>query len=101
MLKPKDFNTLSTHDMGIIPTENTQPGLDRNEEYILYVKLGVNFWANRAQLVEARKYAEKELLNTLYADILGITNALRSAIFAGDAKQALSYIDQMHNKLGV
>ncbi len=96
-----DFKRLPIADFSVEQTGATSPGLSCNTEHVIYLKIGVNFWANKAEYNTAFEIARKNLLQTIHQDILGVSDSLRSAIFSGDAKEALDYVDQLNEILGL
>ena len=96
-----DFMRPTICEVNSEETGNIQYGLDRNTEHIVYLKVGVNFWANKAQYNTSCELAKKRLLQIIHKDILGISDAIRSAVMSGDAKQALIYVDQINKHLGM
>lgn len=67
-------------------------GFDDQREYLMSVRCGVTFWANSAQLPQARKTAERLLMDTLYRDLLFRLSALENLITCGDQSEALESV---------
>lgn len=62
--------------------------LDRNVEHELSAYIVVRFWANRAQLSQAREVAERTLANLLYHDVLGKLSEIEHAVMDSDGRRA-------------
>lgn len=102
MTGTNDFDLPSVNKLSIEETGKCHPGgFSETKEYVMQVTVGVNFWANQAEYSSGCSQAEKRLLQVIHADILGISDAIRSAIMSGDAKTALSYVDQINKRLGL
>lgn len=74
-------------------------GFATSEEYELFVRLGVVFWANSAQYIDARQQAERHLAHEFYRDQLLLLNRVRSAVFDGDAEEALRWIGELQDSM--
>lgn len=74
------------------------PSFAAADGYQLTVACRVQFWANRAQLEDARRNARLQLLAFIYGEPRGQIAAIRSAIFAGDAEAALELLDDLERE---
>jgi hypothetical protein len=94
MRKPTvfEFNDQKTGDV-------RRHTLDRNEEYELTLTVGVRYWCNDAQRVDARRNAEAVLARTLYEDVLRALSEIRHAVFDGDQRAALGRISELEKEL--
>lgn len=54
----------------IVQTGKHVPELSHSDEYELIIKIGVSFWANRAQLESCTEIAIKTFRNRIYGGIL-------------------------------
>ncbi len=99
--KISDFDTFDIHEVKVGETGRTNLGIDRCTEFTITLKVGASFWANQAQYQDALKVAEKVLLQRLHGKLFGIADAIRSAVYSGDAKQILHYAGQIDEELGV
>lgn len=68
------------------------PGGMPRDEYVLRVKLGVNFFSNQVMLQQSRKVAERTLLTYLYGDTLSLLQRAEQAVWDGDAEATLQAI---------
>lgn len=71
------------------------------DEYILRGVIEIPFFANRAQLENARNVAGRVLLQRVYGPMLGCMSELRHAIHNSDAHEALRIIDRMQTEMGL
>lgn len=95
-----DFRAPALLEMDCKGTDNYRPQvLDRNEEFELRATVGVRFWANKAQYRDARKTAERVLLDRMYGETLALLNEARKAVFDGDATATLAVLDQIKSNL--
>jgi len=86
----------------IVDCERTfkdNPTVDRTFGYCLEAKLYVEFWANNAQYSDARKHAEKTLLQQVYREVLHELEHTRSCLYAQDIPAALNVIDKLQTEL--
>ena len=70
-------------------------------EFDLTAKVGVRFACNKAQYQDAKRNAEKLLLLRLYGDFLPHLHEAIAAIYAGDAKAALTACAAMEKEIGI
>lgn len=73
--------------------------LDANTEHELSAKLSVRFWANSAQINEARKVAERSLAHLLYADVLAKLQMIEHAISDGDQNAAFDWCGKLRSSI--
>lgn len=73
--------------------------LDANEEWHLTARVGVTFWANKAQFHDAMKVAERALIARLYEDVLAELPELRLALSDGNRRAALEICGRIESKL--
>lgn len=81
--------------------EPTSGGFGLRRKYALKLELQSLFWASDAEMENARRQAEKLLLQTLHEDILICATQLRSAVFNDDRDEALRIIDQIQSAVGL
>jgi ribosomal protein L16 Arg81 hydroxylase len=87
-IKPDWWRLSVANELHEISQDN---GNYRNQtEYILEVKIAVKFFANSAELHEARLNAENLLSQTLFKDALMHIAHVRQAVYDHDAALALS-----------
>lgn len=60
------------------------------DKYELSVTLGVELWANDAQLNDSVRVAKKVMATRIYGDINGFVEELKKAIHDGDRNAALN-----------
>lgn len=70
-------------------------------EHELAIRVTVRFWANRAQLEDARRVATRQLAACLYGDMLGIIASLESAIMNGDQPEAMGWVGRLRKLTGI
>lgn len=101
--RPSDFSEpVSLVTLNVAETGNmVSAGLATTFEFALTAKLEIRFGANKAQYNEALKNAQKQMLIALYGDILPHVYACKSAIFAGDAAQALTMLGRIEKEIGL
>lgn len=73
--------------------------LDANAEHELTLTLRVTFWANRAQLPDARKVAERSLATLLYQDVLAKISQIEHAIMDSDGRNAYGLCGELRTML--
>lgn len=71
--------------------------LDQNKEWRLEARLSVSFWANNAQLHDAKQIALKALYAGIYEDVWRLLPQLRRAISDGSKEQAFRIADMMES----
>lgn len=74
-------------------------GFATSEEYELSLTLVSRFWANRAQVQEARKVAERSLASLLYQDVLAKLSQVEHAIMDGDGRSAYTACSELRAML--
>lgn len=95
MSKPEDCFALTE-----VPTGDVRPmGLATSYEYELRFAVGVRYWANNAQLSDARKRAEGLLAHQLYKDVISDLYEIRQAVSDGDRINALRGIAELQSRL--
>jgi|SRR5688572_3639128 len=98
--RASDFGRSVVAEMDCQPTgRGRQHTPDANEEFELSAKIAVTFWANNAQRANARRIAERVLLQRLYGDTLALLGEAEKAVFDGDAKAVLCIINTIRSKL--
>jgi len=76
------------------PTGNIREhDVSENQEYHLVGKITVPFWANPAQLADARRIAAQVLFRELYHEVLRLLPQLRLSISNGDRNAAYRQCD--------
>lgn len=65
-------------------------GFATRYEHEVAIRVTVRYWANRAQIQDARGVAIRQLSAVLYGDMLSIIASLESAIMNGDAREAMA-----------
>lgn len=73
-------------------------GFDDQKEYALSVRCVATFWANRAQLPQARKSAERVLMDTLYRDLMARLSHLENLISSGDQEEAYDAVIELRKE---
>lgn len=73
--------------------------LDKNEEFALTAKVQVLFWANQAQLPEARKVARRHLAALLYKNVHKHISELELAISNGDRMEAMKVVCELRKSI--
>lgn len=74
-------------------------GFATRKEYVLSVTLASRFWANQAQLQQAREVAERSLATLLYHDVLAKLSQIEHAVINGDGKEAYQACGEMRSML--
>src|ERR1700744_2080282 len=74
-------------------------GFANSKEYELSVTLASRFWANQAQLQQAREVAERSLATLLYHDVLGRLSQIEHAVINGDGEAAYAACSQLRSML--
>lgn len=69
--------------------------LDRNEEWVIELRLSQNFWANRVQRPHVERAAIEALAAMLYEDVLRELPRLRLCIQSGDKHGAMEVADRI------
>lgn len=80
-------------------TGQYKPGVDACDEWCLELTIAVNFWANPAQLSDAKAIAEKALVHRLYADVIARLTDLELAISNGDRESCRFIVNQIRDSL--
>jgi NOL1/NOP2/fmu family ribosome biogenesis protein len=66
-----------------------EPGYAEQERYRLSATVGIDFWANRAQLPSATEIAIRTFAKRMYGDINGMVYEIMSEISNGDREAAM------------
>lgn len=74
-------------------------GFDDQREYAVSLRVSQVFWANRAQLQQARKYAEMALVDTLYKDVLRQLSIIAGMISSGSQDEALEAVLNLRKEI--
>lgn len=74
-------------------------GFATSKEYALSVTLVSRFWANQAQLAQAREVAERSLATMLYQDVLAKLSQIEHAVMDGDGEAAYGACSQLRSML--
>lgn len=74
-------------------------GFATRREYELTLTIGARFWANRAQVSEARKVAERAIAHQLYRDVLDKLVRIESAIMDGDGRAAYAACGELRTAI--
>jgi len=69
--------------------------LDRNVEHELAATLAVRFWANSAQLPQARVVTERALADLLYSDVLSKLAQIEHAVMDSDGRRAFQVCGEL------
>jgi len=70
-------------------------------EFLLEVKLRVNYYCTAAERCYAYKNAQKVLLQSLYAESLRDIAMMRTFIYGGQQAEALSLLDKIQEDMGL
>lgn len=82
------------------PTGEMRPHITSyNTEHVLSVTLAVTFWANSAQMSEARQVAERALADLLYRDVLGKLSQIEHAVMDSDGRRAFAACGELREML--
>lgn len=74
-------------------------GFDDQREYCVSLRVSQTFWANKAQLHQARQYAEKALVDTLYKDVLRQLSIIAGMISSGSQDEALEAVLNLRKEI--
>lgn len=87
--------TVSEHETG-----GVEPmGFATRREYALSATVVATYWANQAQRSEARKVAERALVQTLYGDVLAKLAHIEHAVMDSDGRRAMQHCGELRELL--
>jgi NOL1/NOP2/fmu family ribosome biogenesis protein len=77
----------------VVAANDSRPGIKlgdtEQERYRLSATVGIDFWANRAQLPSATEIAIRTFAKRMYGDINGMVYEIMSEISNGDREAAM------------
>lgn len=65
------------------------------ERYVLQATVGIEFWANRAELETAREIARRTVVSRLFQDVGMLLPNLKFAIYNGDRDEAMALVGKI------
>ena len=97
---PSQFNpdvTVELLEEEITPQQMLSSITER-QEYIVELRIGVRYACSRADKEMARENAEKQLQHHLFNTVSGPLRLALSAIFAGQADEAINQVQEALNE---
>lgn len=67
------------------------------DRYVLQAIIGIEFWANPAELETATEIARRTALQGIHAEILSCISELRFAVYNGDRERAMELVGLIEN----
>jgi len=89
--------------MSILYVDQPGPGvaaptqLSTQDRYVLETTIGIEFWANGAELERAHEIARATVISRIYANIGALMPELRFAVYNGDRETAMTLIGQIED----
>ena len=74
-------------------------GFATQREYTVSLRVYTNFWANTAQVSQAREIAERTVVAALYADAIERLQYITNLIYSGDQDEALAAVLELKREL--
>lgn len=79
----------------VVETDDTIPQIDRHRRYQLVATVGVDFWANSAQLGDAIRTAKRAFAYRVYGDIEAMVHEALLQISNGDRYQSIKACERI------
>jgi hypothetical protein len=94
-VKLYEFNPILSSK--VIKTDITRPFINRHSQYFLEARIGVEFWANDAQLIDGIKMAKKTFARRIYSDIRSFVLEIMQDISNSDKERAMKHCQDILN----